>query len=227
MRDRTQERLDEAKKLGINTGKPAALAAFATGRVEDAIAASTPGGIEASEARGQQELVRKQQLPKKGLLEHRQRLELIGFVFGKEIDDVFIQVKLPDGWKKQATDHSMWSDLLDSKCRHRASIFYKAAFYDRSGYMKWERRFSLEARLDGSNRSIYDLEDAGGKAHCYAVVLDAGAEIYRTASSSEPLSGNIHDTANEKLWVPLTKEAEKWLTDKYPNWKDSFATWDD
>ena len=44
-------------------------------------------------------------------------------------------VKLPAGWKKQATDHSMWSKLLDESGAVVASIFYKAAFYDRIAEM--------------------------------------------------------------------------------------------
>lgn len=224
-KDEIQKKLDEAKRLGIKTSNPAALAAFASGRIEDALTASMSDGIKASEALGQQELVQSQQLPKDGLLKHQKQLEAAGFVFGNEIDDVFIAVKLPAGWKKQATDHSMWSDLLDDKGRRRAGIFYKAAFYDRSGGMSWNRRFSVEARLEG-DRSIYGLREVG-QAYCYAVVLDAGTEVYRTELSASPLSGNVYDEANEKLQKPLVEEARKWLEERYPNWQDDFAHWDD
>lgn len=224
-KDQIQRKLDEAKRLGINTSNPAALAAFTAGRTEDAITASMSGGIEASEALGQQELVQSQQLPKDGLLKHQKQLEAAGFVFGSEIDGVFMEVKLPAGWKKQATDHSMWSDLLDNKGRRRAGIFYKAAFYDRSGHMSWNRRFSVEARLEG-DRSIYDLSRIG-EARCYAVVLDAGTEVYRTGLSSSPLSGDSYDEANEKLQQPLVEEAKQWLAEKYPSWEDNFTHWDD
>ena len=226
-KDQIQKKLDEAKRLGVKTSNPAALAAFASGRIEDALTASMPGGIEASEALGQQELVQSQQLPKDRLLKHQKQLEAAGFVFGNEVDDVFIAVKLPAGWKKQATDHSMWSDLLDDKGRRRAGIFYKAAFYDRRGHMSWARRFSVEVKLEG-DRSIYDYDlREVGQARCYAVVLDAGTETYRTQLSSSPLSGNAYDEANEKLKEPLVEEAQQWLTERYPNWQDDFAHWDD
>ena len=204
---RIQEELGRAKELGVNTGNPAALAAFASGRIDDALTASIPGGIEASEALGQQELVHSRELPKHGLLEHREKLEAIGFVFGNEIDDVFVSVKLPAGWSKKATNHSMWSDLLDDKGRRRAGIFYKAAFYDRNGHMNWERRFSIAVRLE-DDRDIYDLQEVG-EARCYAVVLDAGTEAYRTELSASPLSGNPYEEANEKLKAPLVEEAQR------------------
>ena len=42
---------------------------------------------------------------------------------------------MPNGWKKQATDHSMWSELIDDKGKVRATIFYKAAFYDQRAFL--------------------------------------------------------------------------------------------
>jgi hypothetical protein len=48
-------------------------------------------------------------------------------------------VSLPPGWKVVPTDHSMWSDLVDAKGEKRASIFYKAAFYDRDAFIRIEK----------------------------------------------------------------------------------------
>ncbi len=56
----------------------------------------------------------------------------MGIEFLQEADDLFVFAILPDGWKKQATDHDMHSELIDDKGVVRARIFYKAAFYDRS-----------------------------------------------------------------------------------------------
>ena len=53
-------------------------------------------------------------------------------------DDLFTDVKLPQGWRIQPTNHSMWSDLLDEAGVKRAAIFYKAAFYDRSAFIRFE-----------------------------------------------------------------------------------------
>jgi len=97
--------------------------------LENAIVASTPGGIEAQERTGQLAFVANESLPIDG---PRDLLEAMGIEFGEPIDDLFIEARLPEGWQKVATSHSMHSDLVDDKGRRRASIFYKAAFYDRS-----------------------------------------------------------------------------------------------
>lgn len=116
--------------------KPAALRALLNGDLENFEVASTPGGIEKQEAQGQKDFVASESLPR---LCPRQDLEKLGFVFGENIDGdsgLFVQVKMPKGWKKRATEHSMWSELIDDKGEARASIFYKAAFYDRSAFLR-------------------------------------------------------------------------------------------
>ena len=94
------------------------------------------GGIEQQESRGQRELVNSDVLPAE-IHGERQTLENAGVIFGEPVegDPLFINVTLPDGWKKWATGHSMWSSLVDSDGNERARIFYKAAFYDRSANM--------------------------------------------------------------------------------------------
>ena len=96
-----------------------------------------PGGVEASEARGQQELVRSQaRLPTRGCDE--QALTALGFVIGPVIanDPIWREATLPPGWNIKATDHYMWSDILDETGKKRGHIFYKAAFYDRDAFMR-------------------------------------------------------------------------------------------
>ena len=100
-----------------------------------------PGMIEASEARGQSELVASTQLPTEiRPPEGKKTLEEAGVKFGEpnEEDPLFCEATLPEGWKKVATEHSMWSELVDDKGVKRASIFYKAAFYDRAAFMNVE-----------------------------------------------------------------------------------------
>lgn len=89
------------------------------------------------EKRGQEKLVNSEVLPKRiNGRGTRADLEKMGIVFGKEADDLFIYVTLPKGWKKEGTEHSsMWSLLLDETGKERASIFYKAAFYDRDAFL--------------------------------------------------------------------------------------------
>lgn len=86
------------------------------------------------EADGQQSFVSSTTLPTD--LCGKEILEAAGvkFLGVVEDDDIFQYVELPDGWKKVPTDHSMWSNLVDEQGRVRASIFYKAAFYDRNAH---------------------------------------------------------------------------------------------
>lgn len=115
----------------------------------EAIVHGGSGSIEASEARGQQELVHSNTLPSEMQKEDRDTLEAAGVVFGKVVggDSLFIQCTLPEGWTKKPASHPMWSELLDEKGRKRASIFYKAAFYDRKARLDVETYYKVEVKL--------------------------------------------------------------------------------
>lgn len=98
--------------------------------------ATLGGGIEAQESRGQRELTsQSSQLPTDGLQEVAAKLgiEILGPVEG---DRIFCEASLPEGMKIVATDHSMWSNLVDKDGNIVAGIFYKAAFYDRSAHIR-------------------------------------------------------------------------------------------
>lgn len=93
------------------------------------LATAQPGGIEAQEAAGQRQLAASSQLPAEGIA----ALVPLGVeVRGpSKGDDLFVDVTLPTGWSIRPTDHSMWSELVNEAGEVVASIFYKAAFYDR------------------------------------------------------------------------------------------------
>src|SRR5690349_16739679 len=101
--------------------------------VESMVAGVGPA-ILAQESQGQRSFVGSDTLPTEMGAKDRLALEIAGVRFGETVpgDSLFQYVQLPAGWRKEAADHSMWSYLLDDKGRRRASIFYKAAFYDRS-----------------------------------------------------------------------------------------------
>jgi hypothetical protein len=115
-----------------------------------------PGGIEASEKRGQLQFVESDILPthiqdfggEKG--SSRKIMEGWGFQFGKPLggDSIFQQAKLPEGWKKKGSDHDMWSYILDEKGRERCSVFYKAAFYDRSAHLSLCSRYRCDRQYE-------------------------------------------------------------------------------
>jgi hypothetical protein len=50
-------------------------------------------------------------------------------------DPLFCDATIPDGWTKKATEHAMWSSIVDTRGIEMVSVFYKAAFYDRSAHM--------------------------------------------------------------------------------------------
>lgn len=96
-----------------------------------------PRAIEMQEKEGQQQFVNNQQLPTRCPADLKAKLEAAGVVFGAATpgDPLFCMAQLPKGWKKEGSDHSMWSYLVDDKGVRQASIFYKAAYYDRDAFL--------------------------------------------------------------------------------------------
>lgn len=153
--------------------------------------ASTPGGIEQQEAQGQQNLVQSTTLPIKGDWEV---LERWGVVQGEPIDKLFCHCTLPDGWTKAPTDHSLWSSLVDARGLIRASIFYKAAFYDRDAFFHKISRFTkakvfrseetsyyqqVQVRDNGLSRVVFiDLPVYAGELDNGEIVAIKGSDIY-------------------------------------------------
>lgn len=92
--------------------------------------------IGGQEKRGQQQLVNSDRLPTE-IRGDRADFEDLGFVLGvpDPTDPLFAPAALPDGWAREASDHDMWSYIVDQLGRRRVAIFYKAAFYDRRADM--------------------------------------------------------------------------------------------
>lgn len=194
----------------------AALAAAASGNMDNFIAATTPGGIEAQEAAGQATFVSNETLPK-GMLHgcSREQLEQMGIKFGADMDDIFVTAQLPEGWEKQATDHSMWSDLLDEKGRKRAAIFYKAAFYDRSAHISLCRRYGVHGYelCDSEGRPM----EYGKNSHLQTVVKDCDTTIH-VVGIREDLDYQTGETHGA--------EGRAWLNAHFPKWENPLAYWE-
>lgn len=88
------------------------------------------------ESAGQAQLVHSEMVPFVG----HETLKPLGFTFGErpDSDSLFISCAMPCGWKKEGSDHAMWSYLLDERGIRRAAMFYKAAFYDRRAFVRLE-----------------------------------------------------------------------------------------
>lgn len=194
-----------------NFNNPAAAQALLSGDMANALVAATPGGIERQEAAGQQSFVASETLPKGIRGATREQLTALGFVFGQDVDDLFVQCKLPAGWTKRATAHSMHSDLLDEKGRVRAGIFYKAAFYDRRADMYLCGRFGV---------SSYEQVDPAATepdAEKKVEIVDCGVSIYAIGTWKWPDYDGL---------TALEEEAHKWLDENKPDWRNPLAYWD-
>lgn len=171
------------------------------------LTATMPGGIERQEAEEQEKLVASQQIPKEIRGATREQLAAIGFVFGADVDELFVECKLPPGWTKRATSHAMHSDLLDEKGRKRAKIFYKGAFYDRRADMSMSIRYTVSSYETGSNAE-----------HNRVVVMDSDTVVFEAGE------WKLRDFASCDR---LEAACKAWRDERYPNWKDPFAYWND
>lgn len=70
-------------------------------------------------------------------------VQALGITWGPVVPDdpIFREATLPEGWKREEGEnpYGYWTHLVDETGRRRASIFYKAAFYDRSAFIRAER----------------------------------------------------------------------------------------
>lgn len=109
-----------------------ALLFFAT-----ALSGGPSAAIEGQEAAGQQEMVNSTVIPTEVLHSTEQDLVALGFTLGPTVDGdpLFREATLPAGWKREGSDHNMWSYIVDPLGRRRCSVFYKAAFYDRKAHI--------------------------------------------------------------------------------------------
>lgn len=192
--------------------------------IEALTGGSTDSAIRNQKKRGQSMLVNSEVLPKKINSGTREQFEQMGIVFGEDADDLFVYVTLPEGWKKQPTDHDMWSKLVDERGRERASIFYKAAFYDRGAHLNITRRFSYSYRPALG----YDHPDHR-KGGWVGVVTDCDNVIWQTAE----LEPEPEYQADREAWLvwcdkrgKLTQEARRWLEANYPEWESPLAYWE-
>jgi hypothetical protein len=129
--------MSEYKKLPTNTTEEAK--ANPVIRKLGPLAANKMGAVNipAQEKRGQQELVNSHVLPSDMHTPVADFLAL-GFTFGEYVpgDPIFRVATLPHGWRREASEHDMWSYLVDERGVQRVAVFYKAAYYDRNAHMR-------------------------------------------------------------------------------------------
>lgn len=183
----------------------------------DTLHLGVTGAIERQEADGQRQFTQSDTLPTRGLADIATSVGIR--ILGPVPDDkLFTRVHLPAGWTKRATNHSMWSDLLDELGRIRASIFYKAAFYDRSAHISFHQRFDIAPDAE--------LKDKTGEVSW--VVTDCEKVLYRTPPISPGMLYGApgYFEAAEPLDAKARQQAIDWVSVRYPAWKSLSAYWE-
>lgn len=130
--------------------------------------------IEASEARGQRQMVESEVIPSEGA----EKLVDLGFELGDVVkeDPIFRATKLPEGWAREGSGHSMWSYIIDERGFRRVAIFYKAAFYDRHAYASLES----EPKTGAQGRLLDKLFETRGYPECDIKFEMRGNDLYIT-----------------------------------------------
>lgn len=145
-------------------------------------------------------------------------IERLGIEVLGDYDDLFLNVKLPDGWRIEATDHAMHSDLLDDKGRKRAGIFYKAAFYDRKAHWNLCNRYYCGLAYDTPDGKYVEGKRANSEAVWDSVT---GSIVYRANVNAIPTDDDYYAKLNR-----ASDETRAWLGETYPEWRQPFAYWD-
>jgi hypothetical protein len=183
------------------------------------LVAITPGGIEEQEKMGQSQLTLTfDRLPRQiDEPSGRHMLEQLGFVFGENLDDLFVSVEPPQGWTLRPSSHSMWSYVHDEQGRCRASVFYKAAFYDKSAHVSIDRRFGISRyqACDVDGHRIVAGDNLPEFVLCEIVDHDKSCVI---------VIGKRERTDYEQADV-LDARAEAWLEENKPDWRNPLAYW--
>jgi len=169
-----------------------------------------PDPIERQEKRGQDLLCESGVIPRK-LEPSLEAWTKLGFKVNGGDDPLFYEATFPKGWTIKATDHSMWSDVLDERGAKRGSVFYKAAFYDRSATGHLSCKYRVEC--DHSKR------DSENKVFANVVNGQTKAVLFQTFTLKHPKG--YFDIE------PGMKECREWLDKNKPEWKDVAVYWDE
>lgn len=165
------------------------------------------------------------ELPKDVDAQSREALEAAGVKFLGAVagDAIFQRAQLPPGWEVKRTDRSMWTKLCDEKGRERASIFYKAAFYDRSARMSVSCRFKIDTYYNADSETIavarvndqgtfpFESERLDNKTE-----LDKYGNYVREKDAYDPPSKRDQARA----------QCSAWLKEHYPDCDNPAAYWD-
>ena len=177
-----------------------------------ALSGGPAAAIEAQEAAGQREMVNSTVIPTKVLHSTEKDLTDLGFTLGPVVegDPMFREATLPDGWKREGSNHSMWSYIVDQLGRRRCSIFYKAAFYDRDAHIS-------ATSVDGyvyecfynDTLPVLDDEWASREAVLAAIVKAHGRAVHRVDEYREVGMDTAEEEKQVAAWGALRSKVEE------------------
>lgn len=174
-----------------------------------------PDAIDLQEKRGQADLVRNTRLPIKGSDSKEAKESPV--TWGANVDKLFREATLPDGWKKIATVHPMWSHLVDHKGCVRARMFYKAAFYDTDAHIDFSSRYYAMRHYNDDGSSMTFL------------VYDNGQGPEKKAIYADTPAFPNRETDRDAYYTAQTEaeaKAAAWLNERYPEHRNPNAYWD-
>jgi hypothetical protein len=187
------------------SGNIAAIVAAAQGDYDNALVAATPGGIEAQERAGRDKLVATFLfLPIDGMSKYKDILLSWGFAIGDAIDELFVAITPPEGWILRATEHAMWSEIVDPAGVVRGGVFFKAAFYDRKAAFSLRTRYRIDSEFTNGNIWWHVTDQKTGD-----VLFD------------RPVVASTDFAASDAA----EQECRDWLNKTYPLWTAIEAYW--
>lgn len=174
-----------------------------------------PHSVLAQEARGTREMVTSQQFPADVNKEQLKRIgvEIIGPSPG---DELFLDIKLPEGWKKvPCNEDPRTTHLVDANGNRRAYAWYKAASYDRKANGGVNRRYGF------TNRYLNDYKVG------IAWIVDKklrgeGRPVFRVIHTYETTKEGLADDAVKNLYAAC----KVWMDANIPDHDDVAAYWD-
>lgn len=125
-------------------------------------------------------------------------------------DPIFMEVRLPVGWRIESTNEHMKFNLVDSKGRLRAMIIYHNVIGNRWAFLNVEPRFGVRIVKDGTPENA-----------AVAGVTDGNSHILFT---TRPI--RFGKKGRYKAEEKAQRLAEAWLNKRYPEWKNPAAYWD-
>lgn len=188
--------------------------------------------IEEMEASGQKQLIDSQEIPRVWHGFTEKLLKELGFDVppSPQTDrgDIFRPAVLPKGWSKKGSDHSMWSYIVDERGFRRFSIFYKAAFYDRSAFMNIERRFMVtrdyEAPKDTFTSVVMAAMPGGQTKTIFSFTYEK--KFSTTPHQLTPEERAAHWSDMDEAEQVGTAACLAWLEDRFPGPLDPTKHWD-